>query len=59
MFQPGLKGVTAVETKLSHIDGQRGVLTYRGIPVQELVNSYNLKRSRIFYCMRGFQLKQK
>ncbi|WP_047982048.1 citrate/2-methylcitrate synthase [Ornithinibacillus contaminans] len=54
MFQPGLKGVTAVETKLSHIDGQRGVLTYRGIPVQELVNSYTFEEVAYFLLYERF-----
>jgi citrate synthase len=32
----GLDGVVAVQTELSSIDGQRGVLTYRGIDIHEL-----------------------
>ncbi|MEN2766242.1 citrate/2-methylcitrate synthase [Ornithinibacillus xuwenensis] len=43
MFQPGLKGVTAVETKLSNINGEEGLLTYRGVPVQQLVENYSFE----------------
>ncbi|HSK92737.1 MAG TPA: citrate/2-methylcitrate synthase [Candidatus Angelobacter sp.] len=36
-YSPGLKGVTAGETALAMIDGERGVLRYRGYPIDELV----------------------
>jgi citrate synthase len=36
-FSPGLKGVVAGETALAMIDGERGVLRYRGYPIAELV----------------------
>ena len=36
-FSPGLKGVVAGETQLAMIDGERGVLRYRGYPIAELV----------------------
>jgi citrate synthase len=36
-YSPGLKGVVAGETSLAMIDGERGVLRYRGYPIAELV----------------------
>lgn len=36
-YSPGLKGVVAGETALAMIDGERGVLRYRGYPIAELV----------------------
>ncbi len=36
-FSPGLKGVVAGQTELAMIDGQAGVLRYRGYPIAELV----------------------
>ena len=36
-YAPGLKGVVAGETALAMIDGERGVLRYRGYPIAELV----------------------
>lgn len=35
-FVPGLAGVPAVESSISYIDGQVGILEYRGIPIEEL-----------------------
>ncbi|HVM25758.1 MAG TPA: citrate/2-methylcitrate synthase [Candidatus Limnocylindrales bacterium] len=36
-YSPGLKGVVAGETALAMIDGERGILRYRGYPIGELV----------------------
>ncbi len=33
---PGLEGVPAAESAISYIDGEKGVLEYRGIPIEEL-----------------------
>ncbi|MGY0691708.1 citrate/2-methylcitrate synthase [Virgibacillus sp. FSP13] len=52
MYQPGLKGVTAVETALSHIDGDNGVLLYRGVPIQQLVNNHSFEETA-FYLLHG------
>jgi citrate synthase len=35
-FRPGLEGIVAAETRLSHIDGQRGELVIAGFPLEEL-----------------------
>src|SRR6185295_16585188 len=35
-FSKGLAGVIAAETSLSSVDGQNGVLTYRGINIHDL-----------------------
>ncbi len=35
-YVPGLAGVPCAESAISFIDGERGVLEYRGIPIQEL-----------------------
>ena len=35
-FAPGLEGVPAARSAVSYIDGQAGVLEYRGIPIQTL-----------------------
>jgi len=35
-FVKGLDGIVAAQTNLSSVDGQRGVLTYRGINIHEL-----------------------
>ena len=35
-FVPGLEGVPIMESQVGFIDGQQGVLEYRGIPIEEL-----------------------
>lgn len=35
-FSPGLAGVPAAKSSISFVDGQAGVLEYRGIPIEEL-----------------------
>ncbi|NJN22033.1 MAG: citrate synthase [Leptolyngbya sp. RL_3_1] len=35
-YRPGLEGVPATESSISHVDGQLGILEYRGIRVEEL-----------------------
>jgi citrate synthase len=37
----GLAGIPVVKSSISYIDGQKGILEYRGIPIQELVESSN------------------
>lgn len=38
MLSKGLEGVVAAETKMSFIDGEKGVLEYVGIPIGELAS---------------------
>lgn len=33
---PGLEGIPAAESSISYIDGEAGILEYRGIPIEEL-----------------------
>ncbi len=33
---PGLAGIAAAESAISYVDGEKGILEYRGIPVEEL-----------------------
>ncbi len=35
-FKPGLEGVPATLSSISYVDGQRGILEYRGIRIEEL-----------------------
>ncbi|MBM6616537.1 citrate synthase/methylcitrate synthase [Bacillus suaedaesalsae] len=43
MIQPGLKGVIATETSISHIDGEKGLLIYRGYEVNELTEHFSFE----------------
>lgn len=35
-YKPGLEGVPATQSNISYIDGQVGLLEYRGIPIEQL-----------------------
>ena len=35
-FMPGLAGVPAAKSAISDVDGERGILEYRGIRVEDL-----------------------
>ncbi|NJP09409.1 MAG: citrate synthase [Leptolyngbyaceae cyanobacterium RU_5_1] len=35
-YRPGLEGIPATQSSISFVDGQRGVLEYRGMPIEEL-----------------------
>ncbi|MBL8760964.1 MAG: citrate synthase [Phycisphaerae bacterium] len=38
-FAKGLEGVTAAETRMSYIDGEKGILEYVGIPIDDLARN--------------------
>ncbi|SFA75003.1 citrate synthase [Lentibacillus halodurans] len=54
MLKPGLKGITAVETALSLIDGQKGDLKYRGLPIEQLVKHYSFEETAYFLLYGHF-----
>ena len=35
-FIPGLQGVPAAKSSIAHIDGEKGILYYRGFPIEVL-----------------------
>lgn len=35
-YKPGLEGIPASQSSISYIDGHKGILEYRGIPIEEL-----------------------
>lgn len=35
-FKPGLEGIPAAQSSISYVDGQKGILQYRGIDIEEL-----------------------
>jgi citrate synthase len=42
-YIPGLAGVPAAESAVSFVDGERGVLEYRGIPIETLAEHSNFE----------------
>ena len=47
-FPRGLEGVIAAATKISFIDGQKGLLLYRGIPIEEIVEKSFFEETMYF-----------
>ena len=37
-FKPGLEGIPAAQSSISFVDGQKGILEYRGIRIEELAS---------------------
>lgn len=37
-YKPGLEGIPAAESSISFVDGQKGILEYRGIRIEELAS---------------------
>ncbi|MGL5510127.1 MAG: citrate/2-methylcitrate synthase, partial [Microcoleaceae cyanobacterium] len=40
-YKPGLDGVPAAESSISFVDGDQGLLEYRGINIEELAEKSN------------------
>ncbi len=38
-YRPGLEGIPATQSSISYVDGQNGILEYRGINIEELAKS--------------------
>ncbi|MBX3013004.1 MAG: citrate synthase/methylcitrate synthase [Caldilineaceae bacterium] len=51
-FKPGLEGVVAAETKLSHVDGQKGELIIGGFPLEELAGDATFEET-VFLLWHG------
>ncbi|MDZ7269165.1 MAG: citrate synthase [candidate division KSB1 bacterium] len=47
-YRPGLEGVIAAPSKICSIDGQKGVLLYRGIPIAELAEHSTFEETAFF-----------
>lgn len=51
-YSKGLEGVIAAETKLSFIDGEKGILEYIGIPIGELAEKSTFEET-VFFLWNG------
>lgn len=52
-YKKGLEGVIAVESAISYIDGQKGILTYRGYNIEELALNYSFEEVS-FLLLKGY-----
>jgi len=41
----GLRGVTVADTKISHVDGENGILIYRGFQIEELARNSSFEET--------------
>ncbi|GAB6035335.1 citrate synthase [Galenea microaerophila] len=46
-YIPGLAGVPATKSKISYIDGQKGILTYRGYDIMELAEKSSFEETTL------------
>src|SRR5918997_3900676 len=52
-FMPGLAGIPAAKSAVSDVDGERGILEYRGIRIEELcARSSFLETTYLLLCAR-------
>jgi len=49
---PGLEGVPIARSSISYIDGERGILEYRGFPIEELVEKSSFEENA-FLLLKG------
>src|SRR5689334_3849243 len=56
-FSKGLEGVVAAQTKMSYIDGEKGVLEYVGIPIGDLASKSTFEET-VFLLWNGRLPKQ-
>lgn len=48
MFKKGLKDVVAVQTKIASVDGEKGELKYRGIPIDQCIHKRSFEEVAYF-----------
>ncbi len=46
-YMPGLEGVTATRSKISTIDGEKGILAYRGYPIAQLAEHSSFEETTL------------
>ena len=46
-YLPGLAGVPATQSNISDIDGEKGILAYRGYPIEELAANSTFEESTL------------
>jgi citrate synthase len=52
-YRPGLEGIPATQSSISHVNGQSGVLEYRGIRIEDLARSSTFLESSYLLIWGG------
>ena len=58
-LDPSFTSTASCESKITYIDGDEGVLLYRGYPIEQLAENGDFWRPAIYYFMVSFPLKVK
>jgi citrate synthase len=57
-FRPGLEGIPAAQSSISFVNGQEGILEYRGIRIEELAEKSNFLETAYFLIWGELPTKQ-
>lgn len=57
-YRPGLEGVPATQSSISYVDGQQGILEYRGIRIEELAQRSTFLETSYLLIWGGLPTKQ-
>jgi citrate synthase len=57
-YRPGLEGVPATQSSISFVDGQQGILEYRGIRIEELAEKSTFLETSYLLIWGGLPTKQ-
>lgn len=57
-YKPGLEGVPATQSSISFVDGQQGILEYRGIRIEELAQKSTFLETSYLLIWGGLPTKQ-
>ncbi|MBD0267095.1 citrate synthase [Pseudanabaena sp. FACHB-2040] len=57
-YRPGLEGVPATQSSISFVDGQQGILEYRGIRIEELAQKSTFLETAYLLIWGGLPTKQ-
>lgn len=57
-YRPGLEGIPATESSISYVNGQKGILEYRGIRIEELAQKSTFLETAYLLIWGGLPTKQ-
>ncbi len=57
-YRPGLEGIPATQSSISYVDGQNGLLEYRGIRIEELAAQSNFLETAYLLIWGGLPTQQ-
>ncbi|MEL7358499.1 MAG: citrate synthase [Cyanobacteria bacterium J06648_10] len=57
-YRPGLEGIPATQSSISYVDGQKGLLEYRGIRIEDITRSSSFLESAYLLIWGGLPTQQ-